>query len=85
MIDAMTLPEVAELTDYWATHPPVHIALAAFLGIKGRRHPRTTSSADTLLSELGAGFAAGDVHAGLPPVSLDFAALMRGTHADGTP
>jgi hypothetical protein len=77
VIDAMTLFEVAELTEYWAEHPPAHIALAAFLGIKGRRAAARMRAAtpDQLLGELGPGFAPGDVGAGLPPVVLDFAAL----------
>jgi len=80
----MTLCEVAELVDYWAEHPPVHVALAAFLGIKGRRRVMPRLSVQSVLSELGAGFAAVDVHAGLPPVALDFAELARGVAISGT-
>jgi hypothetical protein len=85
VIDAMTLFEVAELTGYWAEHPPVHIALAGFLGIRGRRPvPKAPSPAPSLhavLGALGPGFAAGAVDAGLPPVVLDFAALARAVAA----
>ncbi len=79
----MTLLEVEELTKYWAEHPPLHIAVAAYLGI---RHPRTKvrrapgatptgQRSASLLAELGPGFSAGDVRAGLPAVVLDIAAL----------
>ena len=29
----MTLPQVKELLDYWRAHPPLHLLLAAALGI----------------------------------------------------
>ena len=82
----MTLHEVAELTGYWAEHPPVHIALAAFLGLKGRRAAMPSpspASLESALAGLGPGFAAGEVGAGLPPVMLDFAALARKTAEQG--
>lgn len=79
----MTLLEVEELTKYWTDHPPLHIAVAAYLGIRhphtqGRRAPGaapTGPRSASLLAELGPGFSAGDVHAGLPAVALDAAAL----------
>lgn len=79
----MTLLEVEELTKYWTEHPPLHIAVAAYLGIrhphaKGRRAPGaapTGQRSASLLAELGPGFSAGDVHAGLPTVVLDVTAL----------
>lgn len=86
----MTLLEVEELTRYWIEHPPLHIAMAAFLGVRrrGKRGrpaggsgpaSRNTDPA-SLLAELGApGLGAGDVHAGLPPVMLDFTALKHQT------
>ena len=37
VVDALTLFEVDELAEYWATNPPLHIAVAAFLGVKGER------------------------------------------------
>ena len=86
VIDEMTLFDFEELTAYWAEHPPVHILVGAYLGV--RKHPRRrTPSAPSetgraahsdlqgLLAELGPGFGAGDVHAGLPRVVLDFAEL----------
>ena len=33
-IDAMTLPAVNELLDYWSRHPPAHLLLAAAFPIK---------------------------------------------------
>jgi len=84
----MTLFEVEELTAYWAEQPPVHILLGAYLGV-GKHRRRQTPSAGSepgraapadlhnFLAELGPGFGAGDVHAGLPGVVLDFAELRN--------
>ena len=33
VIDAMTLLEVEELTRYWIEHPPLHLMVAAYLGL----------------------------------------------------
>ena len=30
----MTLPRVYALNEYWHAHPPVHLMIAAYLGIK---------------------------------------------------
>jgi len=30
----MTLPRLSVLSTYWQSHPPVHISVAAFIGIK---------------------------------------------------
>jgi hypothetical protein len=87
----MTLLDVEELTRYWIDHPPLHLMVAAYLGVgrdKGRRMALRLSEAeassigahanvDNLLAELGPSFATGDVHAGLAPVVLDFAELRR--------
>jgi hypothetical protein len=84
----MTLFEVEELTSYWAQHPPLHLLLAAYLGVgnhKRRSTPpkatgrgkRSGSDVSSMLAQLGHGFSAGDVHAGLSPVILDFAELRR--------
>ena len=35
----MTLPQVGELLAYWRAHPPVHLLLAAVLGIHEKREP----------------------------------------------
>jgi hypothetical protein len=82
----MTLFQIEELTSYWAQHPPVHLLVAAYLGvgkIKSARMPpasmgrgqQRSSEASSLLAQLGPGFGAGDVNAGLSPVILDFAEL----------
>ncbi|HVH76765.1 MAG TPA: hypothetical protein VM755_17755 [Stellaceae bacterium] len=73
----MTLHEVEELFAYWAAHPPLHLMVAACLGIRpGKRAPGVSGEA-ALLAQLGAGFVKGDVHRGLPPAILDFAELLR--------
>lgn len=82
----MTLFDVEELSQYWADNPPVHILVAAYLGVK----PKETASAPgiravappgghedvvaTALAALGpmSGFVERDVHEGLPPPILDF-------------
>jgi hypothetical protein len=82
----MTLFQIEELTSYWAQHPPVHLLFAAYLGVGKNKNPplpptsmgqaqRPNSDASSLLAQLGPGFGAGDVDAGLSPVVLDFAEL----------
>jgi hypothetical protein len=93
----MTFLEVEELTAYWAEHPPLHLLVAAYLGVANERRPRkpSASSSETpsqfgnkavpdiasLLAELGPGFGAGDIHADLAPAVLDFTELKRRTPA----
>ena len=33
----MTLPQVQELLDYWRVHPPLHLLIAAALGVEEKR------------------------------------------------
>jgi hypothetical protein len=83
----MTLLDVEELTRYWINHPPLHLVVAAYLGIGKRTRFGSLASAPpakrenleigAVLAELGSGFARGDVHLGLTPVVLDFAGLKR--------
>jgi hypothetical protein len=80
----MTLFDFEELTAYWVEHPPVHILVGAYLSVgkhQRKRAPSTGSNPGSdiqaLLAELGPGFGAADVHAGLPGVVLDFAELRR--------
>jgi hypothetical protein len=83
----MTLLDVEELTRYWINHPPLHLMVAAYLGVGKRTRsaslaPVPPAKADNLdvaavLAELGSGFAGADVQLGLAPVVLDFAELKR--------
>ena len=89
----MTLLDFEELTKYWAEHPPLHILVAAYLGAGRQQHRPTgaglddsrnaaSSNSEEVLAELGSGFRAEDVHAGLTPVVLDFAELRRQASED---
>lgn len=84
----MTLFQVEELTSYWTQHPPLHRLIAAYIGTgkeKPARPPpvspirarQANSDIGEMLTQLGPGFSAGEVHAGLSPVVLDFAELRR--------
>ena len=84
----MTLFDFEELTRYWAEHPPLHILLGAYLRLGKQQRPPTLAGLDgsrraagfnleAVLARLGPGFGTGDVHAGLAPVTLDFAELRR--------
>ena len=89
----MTLLDFEELTTYWAEHPPVHILVAAYLGLgkaKRTRMPsgppgeaasgpggRVAPDVGSILAELGSGFNSRDVHDGLTPVVLNFNELRR--------
>jgi hypothetical protein len=88
----MTLFDFEELAAYWAEHPPLHILVGAYLGVGKEKHkpmlstptaPAGTTNSDlpSVLAKLGPGFVAGDVHAGLAPVVLDFAELQRHARA----
>lgn len=82
----MTLFQIEELTCYWAQHPPLHLLIAAYLGVGKHKNAllpppsmgqgqRPNSDSSSLLAQLGPGFGAGEVNAGLSPVVLDFAEL----------
>jgi hypothetical protein len=78
----MTLPALEErYFPYLADHPPVHLLVAAYLGVKSPRHERPAVAAQDLRairSELPAGtFAERNVHEGLGEVVLDFEELKR--------
>jgi hypothetical protein len=93
----MTLLDVEELTRYWIDHPPLHLMVAAYLGLgkaNGRQRrreltasensePRANADVGAILAGLGPSFAGGHVHAGLAPVVLDFAELRRRTQSVG--
>jgi hypothetical protein len=40
----MTLLDVEELTAYWAEHPPLHMLVAAYLGLGKGKRPRQPSA-----------------------------------------
>jgi hypothetical protein len=84
----MTLFQIEELTSYWVQHPPLYMLAAAYFGfgkdndallqsksMVGGREPHT--DLNSVLADLGPGFSAGDVHAGLSPAILDFGELCR--------
>jgi hypothetical protein len=89
----MTLIDVGELTAYWAEHPPLHMLMAAYLGMGKEKRPRKPPALSgeapskfvnkmgpdipSLLAELGPGFGSGDIHVGLAPAVLDFTELRR--------
>jgi hypothetical protein len=84
----MTLFQVEELTSYWAEHPPLHLLFAAYLGVGNERRARLpqvsmprgqhqSSDVGSMVAHLGPGFSTGDVHAGLPPVVLNFGELHQ--------
>ncbi len=47
-IDQMTLPRFERLCRYWAAHPPLHVVVAAYLGVSGRE--RRTNDLGELLA-----------------------------------
>jgi hypothetical protein len=48
----MTLPRLYSLNKYWERHPPTHILLAAFMGVKPKE--KKELSLDELIAEFGA-------------------------------
>jgi hypothetical protein len=38
-------PEVEELCTYWADHPPMHLMVAAYVGVGSKIRPRSLGSA----------------------------------------
>ena len=88
----MTLFQVEELASYWAQHPPLHLLLAAYLGVgkamptqppPAHRVQRPSSDVGSILAQLGPAFTVGDVHSGLSPATLDFAELYRRAKISG--
>lgn len=82
----MTLLDFEELSAYWVEHPPVHILVAAYLGLGSKKisgHGASVAKGKTnpdfgaMLAGLGAGFSPRDVHAELGPAELDFEELRR--------
>lgn len=76
----MTLFDYEELCGYWSDHPPVHLLVAAYLGIKssgsnGHSSVKPPSAQDFSEVRMFPGMAEGDIHAGLPQPVFDFAEL----------
>jgi hypothetical protein len=83
----MTLLDVAELGEYWAEHPPVHILVAGFVGYKGAesrdkpnwrdemaRAQMPSAELNQVAQQLG--MTPGTLD-GLPPAIFDVDELMR--------
>jgi hypothetical protein len=71
----MTLFEVEELAGYWADHPPVHLMVAAYLGVKPAIKKVPTSApvdhAAVLAALAPLGIASGEVFPGTPVFDLE--------------
>jgi hypothetical protein len=69
--DYMTLPRLFEMMDYWAEHPPLHIVLAAFAGIKPskkKQAPVSNQDPDMIIGDFaGAGFSVKTIKKGDRP------------------
>jgi hypothetical protein len=44
VIDDMTVFDVDELCSYWSRHPPIHVLVAAFLGVDSEKPTREVRS-----------------------------------------
>ncbi|MBV9861885.1 MAG: hypothetical protein JO267_07030 [Alphaproteobacteria bacterium] len=73
----MTLAEAGEIFRYWERHPPVHLLLAAVLGVRSRRSG-PAPSADALPPGLAR---AGDAALGMPQPVFDVEELRRRNRA----
>jgi hypothetical protein len=82
----MTIFEVEEIFAYWGDHPPTHLMVAAYLGVKPSSRSRLDAplgpnSAAFLPEEAAAflmatGMPTGDIHEGLGMPTFDAAELM---------
>ena len=53
--DCMTLPRLYAFTKYWADHPPTHLLLGAFFGVKpASKKEEQKANLSELIGELGA-------------------------------
>lgn len=48
----MTLPRLYEINRYFENHPPVHILLAAFMGVKQKPTMKKEEDLDAMIAEL---------------------------------
>jgi hypothetical protein len=42
----VTLPQLAELDRFWRENPPLHVMVAAYLGVSGKAAGATTNEQD---------------------------------------
>ena len=42
----MTIPRMTDLATYWKAHPPLHLMVQNYLGIKGEAKPSAQAPAD---------------------------------------
>ena len=42
-MNATPWPDLMDLVDYWADHPPVHQLVAGFMGVKSRKKSKTSA------------------------------------------
>jgi hypothetical protein len=85
VIDEMTIFQVEEIFAYHAEHPPVHLMVAAYLGVKPSTRSERNSSKNGVDEFdanqaagflMAAGFGMGNVHAGLGTPTFDVDELM---------
>ena len=50
-IDDMELPDAIELFNYWSEHPPVHLMVAAYLGVKSQSPKLKQDEQDSAVSQ----------------------------------
>jgi hypothetical protein len=55
-IDDMTLPRLYAFNRYWENHPPVHIMVAAYFGIKAKPEKKKETSEEMIAELAGMGF-----------------------------
>lgn len=46
--DHMTVPRLSTFTEYWKSHPPMHLLVAAYLGVESPKENKKMSEADIL-------------------------------------
>ena len=84
MIDEMTVFDVDELCSYWSRHPPVHVLVAAFLGVESKEPVREVQRPQAQPNQpLPANFVLASIpgltaatHANMPAPIFDVAELM---------
>lgn len=53
VLDQLDFPSLKGFTDYWRSHPPVHVMVAAYLGIEPKKKADKPREMDaTVLAEL---------------------------------